>query len=281
VFTLNGDLSFTSGGTGTLQIGDPIVGVGAVTKIGAGPMRVTNTNTYSGGTIVSAGSLAVGHADEINNGFGLYTATDGTLGSGNVTVNSTATDLEIESGVAAANVIGDTKTLSLAGGGTDGTADQGYALLDSGINEVVGGLVLGGIAQTTSGTYGSTSSGATFPSDEYFSGPGMITLTLAPAGIPGDFNNDGKVDAADYATWRKNEVANSALPNDNSVGNQAARYTLWRSSFGNAAGAGAALNNAQVPEPSTLLLAAVTLLVPHVGRRRYQKSLRVKQSRTL
>jgi fibronectin-binding autotransporter adhesin len=268
VFTLNGDLSFTSGGTGTLQIGDPILGAGAVTKIGSGPMRVTNTNTYLGGTIVNAGSLAVGHADAINNGFGFYDATDGTLGSGNVTVNSTATDLEIESGVAAANVIADTKTLSLAGGGAGGTADQGYALLDSGINETVGGLILGGVAQTTSGTYGSSSSGATFQSDEYFSGPGTITLALAPAGLPGDFNNDGKVDAADYATWRKNEVANAALPNDGGAGNQAARFTLWRANFGNPPGAGAGLHNAEVPEPGTLLLALVGVLVPCIGRRR-------------
>jgi fibronectin-binding autotransporter adhesin len=267
LFTLNGDLSFTSGGTGTLQIGDPIVGAGAVTKIGSGPMRVTNTNSYAGGTIVNAGSLAVGHADEINNGFGLYTATDGTLGSGNVTVNSTATDLEIETGVAAANVIADTKTLSLAGGGTAGLADQGYALLDADVSETVGGLILGGVAQTNAGTYGSGSSDATFKNDEYFAGTGVIKLTL-PAGLSGDFNNDGKVDAADYATWRKNETANAALPNDNGAGNQAARYTLWRTNFGSPSGAGAGLHNTQVPEPGTLLLAVAGALLPWLGRRR-------------
>jgi fibronectin-binding autotransporter adhesin len=268
VFTLNGDLSYTSGGTGTLQIGDPIVGVGAVTKVGPGPMRVTNTNTYSGGTIVNAGSLAVGHADALNNGFGFYDATDGTLGSGNVTVNSTASDLEIETGVAAANVIADTKTLSLAGGGTGGVADQGFALLDPGINETVGGLILGGVTQTTAGTYGSTSSTATFQSDEYFSGSGVITLT--PAGLPGDFNNDGKVDAGDYVTWRKNEVANAALPNDGGAGDQATRFTLWRTNFGNPAGAGAGggLGIHTVPEPGTLLLAVTGALLAWAGRRR-------------
>ena len=31
----------------------------------------------------------------------------------------------------------------------------------------------------------------------------------------GDYNDDDKVDAADYVVWRKNETANDPLPNDN------------------------------------------------------------------
>ncbi|CAN5653624.1 hypothetical protein BH24ACT15_BH24ACT15_31710 [soil metagenome] len=172
-FTLNGDLSFSTGGTGTLQIGDPIVGVGKVTKIGPGPMRVTNANSYSGGTVVNAGSLAVGHTDAITTQFGSYVPTDGTLGSGDVTVNNTATQLEIESLVASVNVIADSAALYLGAGGT-----SGRALLNAGVNETVGGLVLGGVTQTTPGTYGSTSSGATFQNDAAFSGPGTVTLAL-------------------------------------------------------------------------------------------------------
>jgi hypothetical protein len=80
-------------------------------------------------------------------------------------------------------------------------------------------------------------------------------LALYAAGTPGDFNNDGKVDAGDYATWRKNETANAALPNDNGAGNQAARFALWRANFGNPSGAAAGLAGGAVPEPSALLLA--------------------------
>jgi hypothetical protein len=79
----------------------------------------------------------------------------------------------------------------------------------------------------------------------------------AAAGIPGDFNNDGKVDAGDYATWRKNDVANATLANDNGVGNQAARFTLWRANFGKPPGAGRGAElggNSDVPEPSSLAL---------------------------
>ena len=142
-------------------------------------MRVTNTNSYQGGTVVDEGSLAVGHADAFNNGFGFYAATDGTLGTGDVTVNTTATRLEIEAGVAAINVISDIATVSLAGGGTAGTADFGYMLLGAGVNETIGMLLLNGIAQEI-GTYGSTTSGATFQNDEFFSGPGVLNVTLVP-----------------------------------------------------------------------------------------------------
>ena len=177
-FTLNGDLSFNSLGTGTLIIGNPIVGAGMLTKIGAGPMRVTNTNSYQGGTVVDAGTLVVANAPEVNNGFGFYGATNGTLGSGDVTVNGTAVRLELDTGVT--NAIADTATLSLAGGGAGGSADQGYALLAAGIDEIVGALVLGGVAQTQVGTYGSVASGADFQSDEYFSGLGVVTLVPEP-----------------------------------------------------------------------------------------------------
>ncbi len=271
--TLNGDLSFDNRATNgsVFVIGDPIVGVGKLTKIGPGPVRVTNTNTYAGGTVVNAGSLAVGFADAINNGFGFYDATVGTLGSGDVTVNSAfGTNLQIETG-ASTNAIADTATLRLAGcdsafgctGGIFGTADGGFLQLDTGINEVVSALLLssdGGanyVAQAP-GTYGATGSGATNMLDEYFSGTGILTVT--PAGLPGDFNSDGKVDAGDYATWRKNEVANATLPNDNGAGNQADRFTLWCANFGNPPGSGAGLNGAQVPEPGTLLLAVAGVL---------------------
>jgi hypothetical protein len=72
------------------------------------------------------------------------------------------------------------------------------------------------------------------------------------AGVPGDYNNDGTVNAADYVLWRKgtgplaNEVAD--------VGTiSAADYTEWRARFGNpSAGSGASLAGGAVPEPATV-----------------------------
>lgn len=91
---------------------------------------------------------------------------------------------------------------------------------------------------------------------------------IVPVGIPGDFNNDGKVDAGDYANWKKNAVPNSTLPNDNGVGNQAARFSLWRANFGKPPGAGSGLGSAAVPEPQSLLLALFGLIGANLARRK-------------
>jgi autotransporter-associated beta strand protein len=253
---LDGDLTFDNRATtgSVFIIGDPITGVGQATKIGPGQMRITNTNSYSGGTVVNGGSLVVGHADAINNGFGFYVATDGTLGSGNVTVNSNdidLTSLQIESTLATVNVIADTATVSLAGGGFASFADEGCALLDAGINETVGGLILGGVPQTTPGTYGSSSSGAMFTNDEYFSGAGLITLASP---IDADFNNDGIKDGADFLIWQRNQGLTTGAMNSQGDANgdgavNAADLTLWKTAFGTAVPAVAG-----VPEPTALLL---------------------------
>jgi hypothetical protein len=99
---------------------------------------------------------------------------------------------------------------------------------------------------------------------------GNITLNAA-AGLPGDFNSDGKVDAGDYVTWRKNDGTNNALANDNGLGTPvgANHYALWRANFGNPPGAGSGgLEGAAVPEPATLACALVAMALGLVIRRR-------------
>jgi hypothetical protein len=74
---------------------------------------------------------------------------------------------------------------------------------------------------------------------------GDVTLTAAPS-LPGDFNNDGTVDAADYVVWRKTD----GTP---------AGYNTWRTHFGEPAGSGAGDSaNATVPEPATFVMLMVT-----------------------
>ena len=62
----------------------------------------------------------------------------------------------------------------------------------------------------------------------------------APPGLAGDFNEDNKVDAADYVVWRKNDGTNNGLPNDNGLGTPigVAHFNLWRANFGEMAGSG-------------------------------------------
>jgi hypothetical protein len=78
----------------------------------------------------------------------------------------------------------------------------------------------------------------------------VATSTFA-AGLPGDFNSDGKVDAADYVTWSAGEL----------VAMTTANYNLWRANFGAHAGSGAGTSVAAVPEASTEALGLLAFVV--------------------
>jgi hypothetical protein len=89
----------------------------------------------------------------------------------------------------------------------------------------------------------------------------LPTITINLTGrvhIPGDFNFDGYVDAADYVVWRKG-LGTTYTQSD---------FDVWRANFGRAvpgAGAGAGVGDSgdastAVPEPSAILLAILGLL---------------------
>jgi fibronectin-binding autotransporter adhesin len=142
---------------------------------------------------------------------------------------------------------------------TGGTFALNFA--SAGTTDTIRSLYINGVAQAT-GTWGAPGSLAAHTTS-LLSGIGWLSVTTTP-GLPGDFNNNGKVDAGDYVIWRRNN-SNAALPNDNGLTTQADRYTLWRSNFGNGSpGAGAGLNGgAQVPEPAScamLLVGCAALL---------------------
>lgn len=81
------------------------------------------------------------------------------------------------------------------------------------------------------------------------------TFELVPiAGLTGDENGDGKVDAADYVLLRKRNAS-------------AAEFDAWRANFGATSGSGSALG-AAVPEPTTFALVALGLLVVGARSRR-------------
>jgi hypothetical protein len=105
-------------------------------------------------------------------------------------------------------------------------------------------------------------------------GEGLVDLEIeyirvvlpTPLGVPGDYNNNGTVDAADYVLWRDGgPLANeSASPG---VVDQA-DYGFWRANFGAMAG-GSAGQAAAVPEPAAwlLLMAGCILNTIRRGRR--------------
>jgi len=90
-------------------------------------------------------------------------------------------------------------------------------------------------------------------------------LSVNSAGAPGDYNNNGTVDAGDYILWRKYQGTTHVLPNDPTGGTiGTTQYATWRSHFGQAPGSGSGLDGAQVPEPSALvvLLSLTVALFP-------------------
>jgi hypothetical protein len=97
-----------------------------------------------------------------------------------------------------------------------------------------------------------------------------------PTPVPGDYNGNGVVDAADYVLWRKggpllNEVDTPGTVND-------ADYTEWRAHFGNPAGLGSSL--AMVPEPAGGILAVHLCVLGAVRRNRLpQKTQRASRSK--
>jgi hypothetical protein len=115
---------------------------------------------------------------------------------------------------------------------------------------------------STSGTFSSVnlpslSSGLAWNSSQLYTNG---ILSVVSAGVPGDYNNNGTVDAADCVVWRKNQGTTNVLPNDPTGGTiGTTQYNTWRSHFGQSAGSGAGtMTNAAVPEPSTLVLLMFT-----------------------
>ncbi len=222
--------------TGNMTFNGVITGPGSLTKISANTLTLGGPNNYAGGTTVNAGTLIVSGASA-------------TLGSGNITVQgiTAGTSLVIQSSVG--NAIDDNAILSLAGGGTLGVPDLGFANLDTGIAEIVGSLLLGGVQQAQGLTYGSTASGAVVRSDEYFVGAGVVSI-----GLSGDFNDDGSVDAGDYVAWRSSP----------STYGDTSGYDLWRAHFGQTfpgSGSGDSVSAiAPVPEPGTVVLFVTGML---------------------
>jgi hypothetical protein len=78
---------------------------------------------------------------------------------------------------------------------------------------------------------------------------------LNPVDLPGDYNDDGSVDAADYVVWRKNDGTSNTLPNNGDLPGPigTAHYNLWRTNFGQSIDDGARPDTA-VPEPAALAL---------------------------
>ncbi|HJS09199.1 MAG TPA: hypothetical protein VJ809_16130 [Pirellulales bacterium] len=89
--------------------------------------------------------------------------------------------------------------------------------------------------------------------------PNPNSAPVESEGLPGDYNGDGSVDAADYVVWRKNPGA---------FGGDPGGYNTWRMNFDVPDGAGSGLGASAVPEPTALVFAFSCLVMCAVACRR-------------
>lgn len=100
---------------------------------------------------------------------------------------------------------------------------------------------------------------------------------IVPPGVTGDYNDDGRVDAADYTVWRDNLGSDSSVLANNAIPGVIgqAHYTQWAGQYGAIAGGATA---ATIPEPSSALLSLMALSFLSIRNRRSSRSHALRQT---
>ncbi len=184
--TANGATFTVSTSTDTLSVSGAISGTGSVlTKSGAGTLALTGVNTYTGGTVVGGGTIAINSATSLGDVAGAATINAGTLqATGDIT-----TARNINLGNAASTISVDaTKTYAISGivadaaaAGTLNKTGLGTLAL-TGVNTYTGGTVItaGTLSVNADAALGAVP-GAAAPNITFNPGAGN-TATLQAAG---------------------------------------------------------------------------------------------------
>jgi prepilin-type processing-associated H-X9-DG protein/prepilin-type N-terminal cleavage/methylation domain-containing protein len=266
-------------GNYTISGGGAIGGTGSLTKAGTGALTLSTVNTYSGGTIVSAGTLVIGVNGGVPNGN--VSIAGGTLRLGDSTGVAQMTSLSITGG--GTLDIGNNRVIIDYGDGPDPIASieqwihNGYFGLsgpsiissDMATDDAASGLGYGiGYADGADGVV------AGLPSGEI-----EIMFTLL-----GDANLDGTVNSEDFTMFSHN-VGQSGMMWDDGDFNydgtvNSEDFTLFSHNLGQSAvltdGAGVfnaanGLSLTSVPEPASAAMTALAVL-GILGRRRRRKA---------
>jgi hypothetical protein len=145
------------------------------------------------------------------------------------------------------------------------TGTQGDLNGDAVLNEMDRAALLGAIASPPATHYdllGAAQHRFDLNADDIINNLDLVTFNthfLPPAGLAGDYNNNGAVDAADYVLWRNNP---GSLQNEGASPGAVdqADYEFWRAQFGKSSSAGASLAAGAVPEPHAIGLAIVAMI---------------------
>jgi autotransporter-associated beta strand protein len=192
------DLSTTVSGT---------IVSGAITKVGAGTLTLSGSNTYAGGTTLSSGALMIGNSSALGSG-DLSMALGTTLGFDSAAAYTIANNISIAGDPIFDVAAGPAQTVSGVISDTDPLSNPGIVekngagtLILSGANTYSGGTIINaGTLQVTNSTPGTSSS----------VGIGAVTLN------GGTFQADGSSDLT-FSNNFKINTAGGAVDNNGTV----------------------------------------------------------------
>ncbi|WP_367874402.1 autotransporter-associated beta strand repeat-containing protein [Luteolibacter sp. Populi] len=204
----NGVLAFNS--SAALTVGSVISGTGALAKLGSGTLTLTNENTYSAGTTITAGTLQIGNGGSSGSIAGNVTA-DGTLVFNraddfnfNGTISGTGALTKLGTGIltlTANNLFSGTTTvaagtLQIGNGGATGSIGGDVITNDALVVNRTGDLALGGFISGTGNLVKLGSNILTLTNNNNYSGGTTITggtLQIGDGGGGGSFGGGALV----------------------------------------------------------------------------------------
>ena len=254
----------------------------AANIVGGGRLDFNNALNLNGNTLTKSGNGTLNINNQLNSGSGSVVVTAGVLGgTGEVGGSLTNQSGGIVAPGRSAGTLSVATNYTQAAGATlavelGGTADGLFDLLDvAGTANLMGTIdisLIDGFTPASGNSFKIVSSSNLITSGLTLAGQSTgFSLSTSgnnlflnfSSGLNGDYNGDGKVNAADYVLWRKNPAMYGGNP---------AGYNTWRANFGNPPGSGSAVDTgASVPEPSSgaifALLAGVAMLACRTNRK--------------
>lgn len=271
---------------GVLVMANGQLKVGAFTGIDSPPMGVTATLTIKGNGVVDSrygvvtnplfhpefGNISsfINIQDDgvLNAGTGLF------LGGGDTTINVSGNgEFNIPNGffehveggnsvfydpLFVGNPYGINAVINLSGNGRIVVPNTGTFAVDEIVAE---DYIANGLFQAAGGV------------THFVEGDNRVFKAVAPEVLPGDYNGDFVVDAADYTVWRNHlgEPTEAAInyAGNGSNGVDPLDYDHWKTHFGTQAGSGAVGGRVttSVPEPTTAVLLLISVLALGGSRR--------------
>jgi T5SS/PEP-CTERM-associated repeat protein len=222
-----------------------------------------HVGTFNGSLTNSGGVLAPGHSAGSTTINGNYAQVTGGVIEIEIGGPLAGSEFDFVNVTGSAQVGGELD-LTLPGGFTPTPAQTFAILISNGLS--------GAFDNVASGQRMATSDGrGSFLVNYGFGSPfddNQVILSAFLPSIPGDYNEDGAVNAADYTVWRNNLGSVTVLANDDTPGVGPDDYTRWKNNFGQTAGSGSGANaNVPVPEPTTLALVILGAIASITARR--------------